>query len=123
MLTAPLTKCLRAWAAKFPTRDHAEFVFQHERYRAAGDDFVPRTVNFQRLKNLNLINKNAAKIIKQYSRLWKYEDELTYKMKFYDSNFTFYYSTKSIDCNNGIIFLKEKWSEFLSIIKLFIDKN
>ena len=40
-MTAPLVKCLEAWAAKFPERNLEEYVFPYERYGAAGDDFLP----------------------------------------------------------------------------------
>jgi integrase len=40
-MTALLLRCLQAWAANFPDRKPAEFVFPYERYGAAGDDFMP----------------------------------------------------------------------------------
>jgi len=40
-MTAPLEKCLEAWAAKFQERKSEEYVFPYERYGAAGDDFLP----------------------------------------------------------------------------------
>ena len=40
-ITAPLVKCLEAWAAKFQERKSEEYVFPYERYGAAGDDFLP----------------------------------------------------------------------------------